>query len=119
MHLRIGLLNLPELLAEVVRSAFEPGDAAFEKLPDAAAVAARGQPNRPVLDAVIVGVQGAWERSVLAMASDHPRLVVIGLRRDGRTTWLYELVPHPRELGELGPAELRATVLATVHAFAT
>lgn len=120
MPLRIGLLNLPELTAEVVRSSFEPGEADVEQLPDAAAIAAHSaRATDPDVDAVIAGVQEATEPEVLRIASAHRGLVVLGLRPDGRQTWIYELVPCPRALGELGPAQLRASVLAAVQTLAT
>lgn len=119
MPLRIGLLNLPELTVEVVRSAFEPGEADVEEFRDAAAIAARDAVDGPGVDAVIAGVQDASEPEVLGIASAHRGLVVLGLRPDGRQTWLYELVPRPRPLGELGPAQLRASVLAAIQTFAT
>ncbi|TIC88285.1 hypothetical protein E8D34_04920 [Nocardioides sp. GY 10113] len=109
MPLRIGLLQVPELLADVVRSAFGPGVAEFEDLTDAATV--RDPATGHGHDAVIAGVAGAWEPEVLRLKSSHPGLIVLGLRHDARQTWLYELVPHPRPLGELGTDELRAAVL--------
>jgi hypothetical protein len=119
MPLRIGLLNLPELVADVVRSAFEPGEADVEQLPGATAIAARTRADGPGVDAVIAGVQDASEPEVLGIASTHRGLLVLGLRTDGRQTWIYELVPRPRALGELGPAQLRSSGLAAVQTFAT
>lgn len=117
MPVRIGLLDVPEMLADVVRSAFDPGDAEFDRLPGLpgadASHAAAG------LDAVIVGVDEAGQRDVLSLAAARPRLVVLGLRRDGRQTWLYELVPRPRPLGELDRRELRTVLLTTIQSFAT
>jgi len=117
MPVRIGLLHVPEMLADVVRSSFEPGDAEFDRMSgvesaDASRAAAR-------LDAVIAGVDEAWQRDVVDLATAHPGLVVLGLRRDGRQTWLYELVPQPRALGELDRGELRSVVLTAIQSFAT
>jgi len=114
---RIGLMNLPELLNEVVRSQFEPGEAEFVEL-DAGARADSPRVRRlPTVElhVVVAGVRGPWEPDVLALATAHPRTVVLGVRTDGRQSWLYELLPHPRALGELGPTELRATLLAAVQ----
>ena len=117
MPVRIGLLHLPEMLADVVRSAFDPVDAEFDRMsggasPEASRAAAG-------LDAVIAGVDDAWQSDVVSLAAAHPRLVVLGLRRDGRQTWLYELVPQPRSLGELDRAEIRSVVLTSIDYFAT
>jgi len=119
MPLRIGLLNLPELTAEVVRSVFEPGEADVEQLPNAAAIAGRDWVDRPGVDVVIAGARDAWEPEVLEIASAHRCVVVLGLRPDGRQTWIYELDPRPRALGELGPAQLHACVLAALQTTAT
>ena len=117
MPVRIGLLHVPEMLADVVRSAFEPGDAEFSRMTGVENTGAAQAPVR--LDAVIAGVDEAWQRDVVDLAAAHPGLVVLGLRRDGRQTWLYELVPQPRALGELARGELRSVVLTTVQSFAT
>ena len=68
---------------------------------------------------VIASVQDPWQDDVVNLKRSHPGLVVLGLGGDGRVTWLYELVPWPHVLGALGPAELRSTVLAAVHATTT
>jgi hypothetical protein len=117
--LRIGLLRVPRLLADVVRSAFATGEADFEELDGAGEAAAPDRAGGAGHDAVIAGVEDAWERDVIELKREHPGVVVLGVRSDGRRTWLYELVPHPRPLGELGPVELRATLLAAVHAAAS
>lgn len=114
---RIGLLQVPEMLADVVRSSFDPGDAELVRMPGVESADAASATDR--LDAVIAGVDEAWQRDVVDLAAAHPGLVVLGLRRDGRQTWLYELVPQPRELGELDRGELRSVVLTAVQSFAT
>lgn len=113
MPLRIGLTKLPELLNEVVRSMFEPGEAEFVEL-DARHGPAEA-PSSAQLHAVVAGVRGPWESDVLAIARAHPRTVVLGVRTDGRQSWLYELLPRPRALGELGPHELRAALISAVQ----
>jgi hypothetical protein len=117
MPVRIGLLHLPEMLADVVRSAFDPVDAEFDRMSSGASP--DGSRAADGLDAVIAGVDEAWQSDVVSLAAAHPRLVVLGLRRDGRQTWLYELVPQPRSLGELDRAEMRSVVLTSIDYFAT
>lgn len=119
MHLSIALLRLPGLLADVVESAFSDDDAQFDRLGDPDMVATRALSDRRGHDAVIAGVDDAWQADVLAIKRANPALVVMGLRNDGRTTWLYELVPRPRALGELGPAELRGALVSAIDAPAT
>jgi hypothetical protein len=63
--LRIGLTKLPELLSEVVRSMFEPGEAEFVGL-DARHGPAEA-PSSAELHAVVAGVSGPWESDVLAL----------------------------------------------------
>lgn len=108
--LRIGLLRVPRFLADVVRAAFVTSDAEFDELRDAEAVA-----TGPGHDAIIAGIDDPWDGDVIQLKRAHPGVVVLGVRSDGRRTWLYELVPFPRALGELGPVELRTTLLAAVH----
>ena len=117
MPVRIGLLYVPEMLGDVVRSAFEAGDAEFEGM--SGVESADGAKPAARLDAVIVGVDEAWQRDVVDLAAAHRGLVVLGLRRDGRQTWLYELVPQPRALGELDRGELRSVVLTAIQSFAS
>ena len=117
VSLRIGLTKLPELINEVVRSMFEPGEAEFVEFD------ARRSPAEPptpaLLHAVVAGVSGPLEPDVVAIAQGHPRTVVLGLRTDGRQSWLYEFLPHPRALGELGPHELRAALVSAVQIHVT
>lgn len=102
---------MPRMLADVVRSAFDPDDAEFDELTDVDAAGARDPRTGAGHDVVIACVEDRWEPGVVELKQAHPALVVVGLPRDGRHAWLYLLLPHPWPLGELGPHELRARVL--------
>lgn len=114
MSIRIGLLRMPQLLADVVASAFDAGEAEIEELDDASH--ARGRVGHPSAghDVVIACIEDKWDRDVVELKRAHPGLVVVGVRQDGRHTWLYQMLPHPFPLGELGPVELRTRLLHEV-----
>jgi hypothetical protein len=113
--LRIGLLRLPQLLTDVVRSAFERGEAEFDEVDSPTGVSPRDPVTGVGHDAVIAGAVDAWEQDLVDLKCSQPTLVVFGMRQDGRRTWLYELVPYPRPLGELGLQDLRSSLLAAVQ----
>jgi hypothetical protein len=118
VSLRIALLRVQRLLADVVRSAFSDDDVEFDDIGTAAEVITNAAATL-LHNVVIAGVQDPWQDDVVNLKRSHPGLVVLGLGGDGRVTWLYELVPWPHVLGALGPAELRSTVFAAVHATTT
>lgn len=119
VSIRIGLLRMPQMLSDVVASAFEPGEAELDELDDASEATARDRLTGLGHDVVIACIEDQWEHDVVELKRTHPGLVVVGLRRDGRRTWLYQMMPHPFPLGELGPVELRARLVHEVRLAAT
>lgn len=106
---------MPRLLADVVRTAFAPDEANFEKLECHEADPSADAPTMTQLDAVIACLDNPWDGDIVRFKRTRPALVLLGLRSDGRRTWLYQLVPTAHPLGELGPAQLRARVLDEVR----
>jgi hypothetical protein len=119
VSLRIGLLRVPRLLSDVVASAFDPGEAELEELRDASEATVRDRVTGLGHDVVIACIEDKWEHDVVELKRAHPTLVVVGVRRDGRRTWLYQMLPHPSPLGELGPLELRTRLIHEVRLAAT
>jgi hypothetical protein len=114
VSLRIGLVRMPQLLADVVASAFDPGEAELDELNDASEVVERDRQAGVGHDAVIACIEDKWEPDVVELKRAHPSLVVVGVRQDGRRTWLYQMLPRPFPLGELGPMELRTRLVHEV-----
>lgn len=116
---RIGLLNMPRLLADVVCSAFEPEDVEFEVLGDTRVAKATNGRTETRHDAVIACVRDGWDPDLIELKRAHPGMVVMGIDGDGRRTWIYQLFPRPCSLGGLGPRDLRVRVLNELQFVAT
>jgi hypothetical protein len=115
--IRVALVRLPRLLADLVAAAFVPeDDAHFDRIDDEADVELLGATRH---DVVIAELDDPWHADVAALIKTRPDLVILGIQRDGRTAWIYELVPRPRRLDEVGPAQLRSTVLVALRATTT
>jgi hypothetical protein len=109
MAVRVALIELPQLLADVIGSVFTTDDGVVvEQLADELGDLRHRGSHRH--DVVIVGVGDPWDDE---LRSDIARLdaVVFGVRPDGRLTWMYEMQPCPRALGALDAAQLRRIVL--------
>jgi hypothetical protein len=103
------LIALPEMLSEIVREilSHEPGIAIAAEVADVSAAEVRPA------DVAIVGSDGEelpdpWEELLF----EHPRMKVLTVSSDGRTTFLFELRPHREALGEVSPATLIDAVRA-------
>ena len=108
--IRIVLADLPRLLQDIVMQAVAE------------------QPDMMVIDVVCapsdlesVMRERAIDLAILAAGSDElaradgalyaaPRSKVIGITRDGRDSYLRELVPHTVPLGNLDPDELASAI---------
>jgi hypothetical protein len=114
--IRLVLVRLPRLLADVVREAFagvaeltvETVEGGGRELEEEVAAA------RPTV--LITGVDSPGEaEETEGLVAAHHEIVVLGLTPDARRSWLYELRPVARPLGELSPELLRRTVLDAVR----
>jgi len=112
--IRVAIVGLPRLLADLIADVFSGDDAVrVYLLPDdqAAAVTATGLLRH---DVIIVGVADPWRSPLLNLISRVTRPKVLGVRTDGRESWIYRMQPSPQKLGTASTAEIRAAVLAGV-----
>jgi hypothetical protein len=109
MAVRLALIQLPQLLAEVIASVFTSDDVVVEQLADEFEDL-RDRDSRHRHDVVIAGVDDPWDDELRAQIA-RIDAVVLGVRPDGQVTWIYEMQPCPRVLGALDPAQLRRAVL--------
>jgi hypothetical protein len=118
--IRLGIVALPSLVADLVAAAFVPGDdVQVELITAVSPVRLLDHDGLPHHDVIIAGVDDPWRASAATLLNRRPDLVLIGFGQIGRDAWIYKLQPTPRPLGQLGPALLRQTVLAalgTAHA---
>ena len=110
MAVRLALIQLPQLLADVIGSVFTTDDGVVveqlaEELGDL-----RDSDSQHRHDVVIAGVDDPWDDELRAQIA-RIDAVVLGVRPDGRLTWIYEMRPCPRVLGALDAAQLRRAVL--------
>jgi DNA-binding NarL/FixJ family response regulator len=105
--IRIILADLPRLLQDIVMQA-------VAEQPDMIVVDVACSPTdlRAVMqdraiDLAILALNGevAFERADEALYA-FPRSKIIGITRDGRDSYLRELVPHTLALGNLQPSQL-------------
>jgi hypothetical protein len=110
MAVRLALIQLPQLLAELIASVFTTDDdVVVEQVADELADLqdSDGQHRH---DVVIAGVDDPWDGELRAQIA-RIDAVVLGVRPDGRLTWIYEMQPCPKALGALDTAQLRRAVL--------
>jgi hypothetical protein len=103
---RVLLLDMPQMLAEIVRDVVSRDDSlvVVGDIVDADARAVVGQ-MRPNI--VLLGGDStsppAWCREVF---EERPHFVVLALLGSGRDAVLWELAPHRVPLGDLAPSAL-------------
>jgi hypothetical protein len=110
--IRLAIVGLPRLLADLIADVFSGDDAVrVDLLPDdyAAAVTATGSLRH---DVIIIGVADPWRSPLLNLISGVTRPKVLGVRTDGRESWVYRMQPSPQRLGTASPAQIRAAVLS-------
>ena len=110
MAVRLALIQLPQLLAEVIASVFTSDDeVVVEQLGDELEQL-RDSERWHSHDVVIAGMDDPWDDELRAQIA-RIDAVVLGVRPDGRLTWIYEMRPCPKVLGALDAAQLRRAVL--------
>ncbi|MEV0293894.1 hypothetical protein [Nocardia sp. NPDC050710] len=114
MAVRLALVGIPRLLADLIGSAFTEADDVVVERFDEEAAAGRGEFGACRHDVLIAGVDDPWDDGLRA---EFGRIdaVVLGMRPDGRVTWIYEMRPCPRALGALDPRQLRRVVLDSMR----
>lgn len=111
VSIRLALVGLPRLLADLVGAAFAADDAHIDVLGDESEVRLHSTEAGPRHDAVIACVDDPWRGELTALLAARNELLVLGVHRDGRSSWIYEMRPCPRSLGALGPQQVRRVVL--------
>lgn len=112
MPIRLGIVGLPRLLSDLIAEAFKDDDVVHvDQLPDDVAfeLTERGT---TAYEVIIVGVTDPWRHPVLNQISCATTPKLLGVRTDGRESWVYRMQPCPQRLGPASPAQIRAAVLA-------
>jgi xanthine/CO dehydrogenase XdhC/CoxF family maturation factor len=110
MAVRLALIQLPQLLAEVIASVFSTDDhVVVEQLADELGDLRHSGSQRRH-DVLIVGVDDPWDGELRAQIA-RIDAVVLAIRPDGRLMWMYEMQPCPKVLGAVDTAQLRRVVL--------
>jgi hypothetical protein len=113
---RLAIVGLPKLLADIIAAAFTDDDnVRVDQLPDEEAVDLTDgdQPH----DVIVVGVSDPWSSPLLNQFNAATNPTLLGVRTDGRDSWIYRMQPFPHRLGPASPAQIRAAVLSDPRAF--
>jgi hypothetical protein len=110
MPIRLAIVGLPKLLADVIADAFTDEDAVqVDQMPaDGSAVDAAGGNH----DVIVVGVSDPWRSPLLDRFTEETKPTLLGVRTDGRQSWIYRMQPCPHKLGPASAAQIRAAVLS-------
>jgi hypothetical protein len=109
MSIRIGIVGLPPLLADVIADAFtDDGAVEIDRLPAEIDLTMEAA----AYDVIIMGVTDPSHPSVVGRITraTRPKFLAVGV--DGHESWIYRIQPRVQELGAAGPAQIRAAVLS-------
>jgi len=109
MPIRLAIVGLPRLLADVIAEAFKDDAVQVDLLPEDATYE---DGDSALHEVIVVGVTDPWHNPLLTRISRAARPTVLGVRTDGRESWIYRMQPCPQRLGPATPAQIRAAVLA-------
>ena len=111
MPIRLAIVGLPKLLADVIAAAFTDDDGVLiDQLPEDKPVDLTDEGQRH--DAIVVGVTDPWRNPLLNQFSTVTNPTLLGVLTDGRESWIYRMQPCPQRLGPASAAQIRAAVLA-------
>jgi hypothetical protein len=113
--IRLAIVGLPKLLADVIAAAFTDDDNVHvDQLrdDDALHLTDGDQPH----DVILVGVTDPWSSPLLNQFNAMTNPTLLGVRTDGRDSWIYRMQPCPHRLGPASPAQIRAAVLSDPRA---
>jgi hypothetical protein len=108
---RILLVGLPRLLEEIVSDALAqaPDLMVTATLPDAEALAL----DPPAADVVVVGTDSPG--LIATTLERQPRLAILAVSDDARSSSLYVLRPERTRIGDLSPGSLVAAIRAAAE----
>ena len=115
MPIRLAIVGLPKLLSDVIAAVFIDDDAVHvDQLPDEEAhnLTDADQPY----DVILVGVTDPLSSPLLNQFNAVTNPTLLGVRTDGRDSWIYQMEPCPHRLGPASPAQIRAAVLSDPRA---
>ncbi|MGK8558170.1 hypothetical protein [Nocardia gipuzkoensis] len=115
MAVRLALVGIPQLLADLISSGFGHADDVIVEQLTEVATAVRDDLRARRHDVLILGVENPWDEHLRTEIAQLDA-VVLGIRPDGRGTWIYEMRPCPRALGALDPRQLHRVVLDSLSA---
>jgi hypothetical protein len=112
---RLAIIGLPKLLADVIAAAFTDDDNVYiDQLPDEGTLDVTNG-DQPY-DVILVGVTDPWSSPLLNQFNTETKPNLLGVRTDGRDSWVYRMRPSPCRLGPASPAQVRAAVLSDPRA---
>lgn len=112
MPIRLAIVGLPRLLADVIAEIFNGDDAVCVDVLANDAAADLTAVGSPVHDVVILGLSDPWRSPQLSLMSRLTRPKLFGVRTDGRESWIYRMQPRPHRLGPANLAQIRTAVLS-------
>jgi DNA-binding NarL/FixJ family response regulator len=114
-RIRIFLAELPRMLREIIESAVAgQSDMSIVGSVDARERVTTALGRTPA-DVVIVGLHDAETTATLyPMLLEQPRLKLLAISGDARSSYLYELRPHTVPLGDVSPEALVDAIRSAV-----
>jgi hypothetical protein len=110
--IRLAIVGLPRLLADVIAEMFNGDDAVCVDVLANDAAADLTAVGSPPHDVIILGLSDPWGSPQLSRMSRVTRPRLLGVRPDGRESWIYRMQPCPQRLGQASPAQIRTAVLS-------
>ena len=112
MPIRLAIVGLPRLLADVIAEMFNGDDAVCVDVLENDAAVDLTAVGSPPHDVIILGLSDPWRSPQLSMVSRVTKPRLLGVRTDGRESWIYTMQPRPQRLGPASAAQIRAAVLS-------
>jgi hypothetical protein len=113
---RIVVVAVRRMTGELIRQVFgsQPGTVVEAVLPRSVTPAEAAAVYDP--DLLIVGVENERLDELDALLEERPKLTVLGVIADGRSSFLYRLRPQKEWLGELSPTVLLSAARGALEA---
>jgi hypothetical protein len=112
VSLRLAIVGLPRLLADLITVAFDDDDdLSVEQFAEYVPVTS-ADARWTEYDVIVVGITDPERNPAVEDISGITRPRILGVRTDGRDSWIYRMRPHPQRFGVTSPAHIRTAVLA-------